>query len=233
MIRLDKFLCDMEIGSRSQVKEMIKKGQVSIDGEVIKKAEYKLEEKEARVKVNEKEICYQKSYYYMLNKPAGVVSATTDRQEKTVLDLLKDAAGKELFPVGRLDKDTVGLLLITNDGELAHCLLSPKKHIEKMYLVETRYGVSQEMINRLENGVDIGEEKPTLPAKVKKLEAKKIELTITEGKFHQVKRMLKAVENEVIFLKRLSMGGLVLDKDLKEGEFRALTKQEITALKRG
>ncbi len=233
MIRLDKFLCDMEIGSRSQVKEMIKKGQVSIDGEVIKKAEYKLEEKEARVKVNEKEICYQKSYYYMLNKPAGVVSATTDRQEKTVLDLLKNAAGKELFPVGRLDKDTVGLLLITNDGELAHCLLSPKKHIEKTYLVETRYGVSQEMINRLENGVDIGEEKPTLPAKVKKLEAKKIELTITEGKFHQVKRMLKAVENEVIFLKRLSMGNLVLDRDLKEGEFRALTKQEITALKRG
>lgn len=233
MIRLDKFLCDMEIGSRSQVKEMIKKGQVSIDGEVIKKAEYKLEEKEARVKVNEKEICYQKLYYYMLNKPAGVVSATTDRQEKTVLDLLKNAAGKELFPVGRLDKDTVGLLLITNDGELAHCLLAPKKHIEKTYLVETRYGVSQEMIDRLENGVDIGEEKPTLPAKVKKLEEKKIELTITEGKFHQVKRMLKAVENEVIFLKRLSMGGLVLDRDLKEGEFRALTKQEITELKRG
>ena len=231
MIRLDKFLCEMELGTRSQVKDMIKKGQVSVDGEVIKKADCKFEETTAKVCVNGKEISYQKYFYYMLNKPAGVVSATTDNHDKTVLDLLKDAQGKELFPVGRLDKDTVGLLLITNDGELSHNLLSPKKHVDKTYLVRTAEIVTQNMVQALEKGVDIGEEKLTLPAKVKQLEDNIIELTITEGKFHQVKRMLKAVGNEVIYLKRLSMGSLKLDEKLKLGEYRTLTETEIEALK--
>lgn len=232
MIRLDKFLCEMEIGTRSQVKDMVKKGMVSVDGEVIKKADFKFDETAAKVCVNGKELSYQKFYYYMLNKPQGVVSATADHHDRTVLDLLKDAPGKDLFPVGRLDKDTEGLLLITNDGELSHNLLSPKKHVDKTYLVETKEPVVEDMILKLEQGVDIGEEKLTLPAKVNKLEDKKIELTITEGKFHQVKRMLKAVDNEVIYLKRLSMGSLKLDTELALGEYRSLTDDEITALKK-
>lgn len=231
MIRLDKFLCEMEVGTRSQVKDMVKKGQISVDGEVIKKADYKFEETTAKVYVNGKEVSYQKYFYYMLNKPAGVVSATTDNHDKTVLDLLKDAPGKELFPVGRLDKDTEGLLLITNDGELSHNLLSPKKHVDKTYLVKTAEMVTQDMIQALEKGVDIGEEKLTLPAKVKQIDVREIELTITEGKFHQVKRMLKAVGNEVVYLKRLSMGSLKLDEELKLGEYRSLTESEIEALK--
>ena len=232
MIRLDKFLCEMEIGTRSQVKDIIKKGMVSIDGEVIKKADYKFDENSARVCVKDKEISYQKYFYYMLNKPAGVVSATTDNHDKTVLDLLKDASGKDLFPVGRLDKDTEGLLLITNDGELSHNLLSPKKHVEKTYLVKTGETVTTDMIQALEQGVDIGEEKLTLPAKVKVIEEKEIELTITEGKFHQVKRMLKAVGNEVVYLKRLSMGNLKLDEALRLGEYRSLTEKEAKDLKK-
>lgn len=233
MIRLDKFLCEMEIGSRSQVKDIIKKGMVSVDGEIIKKSDFKFDETAAKVLVKDKEISYQKYYYYMLNKPAGVVSATMDHYDKTVLELLKNAPGKELFPMGRLDKDTEGLLLITNDGELSHNLLSPKKHVDKTYLVETAEVVTSEMIYNLENGVDIGEEKLTLPAKVRQLEDKKIELTITEGKFHQVKRMLKAVGNEVLYLKRLSIGSLILDETLDLGEYRMLTEDEITGLKRG
>ena len=232
MIRLDKFLCEMELGTRSQVKDMIKKGQVSVNGEVIKKSDYKFDETIAKVCVKEKEIYYRKFYYYMLNKPAGVVSATTDNHDKTVLDLLKDAHGKDLFPVGRLDKDTEGLLLITNDGELSHNLLSPKKHVDKTYLVKTAESVTTEMVQALERGVDIGEEKLTLPAKVKVLEDKEIELTITEGKFHQVKRMLKAVDNEVVYLKRLSMGCLKLDETLKLGEYRELTEMEIGHVKK-
>ena len=231
MIRLDKFLCEMEIGTRSQVKDIIKKGMVSVDGEIVKKADFKFDEKRAKVCVKDKEVSYQKFYYYMLNKPAGVVSATTDYHDKTVMDLLKDAPGKDLFPVGRLDKDTEGLLLITNDGDLSHNLLSPKKHIDKVYLVEAAGIVTAEMIQQLEQGVDIGEEKLTLPAKVEKLEEKKIELTITEGKFHQVKRMLKAVGNEVTYLKRLSMGSLKLDESLVLGEYRCLTETEILELK--
>ena len=231
MIRLDKFLCEMEIGTRSQVKEMIKKGLVTVDGEVIKKADFKFEESKAKVFVKEKEVSYQKFYYYMLHKPAGVVSATVDNHDRTVMELLKDAPGKDLFPVGRLDKDTEGLLLITNDGELSHNLLSPKKHVDKTYLVETRENITKKMMQELEEGVDIGEDKPTMPAKVKLVEDKKMELTIREGKFHQVKRMLQAVENEVIYLKRLSMGSLVLDEKLGLGEFRCLTKQEIEDLK--
>ena len=231
MIRLDKFLCEMEIGTRSQVKDFIKKGMVSVNGEIIKKADFKFDENSAKVCVKEKELSYQKFYYYMLNKPAGVVSATIDHHDKTVLDLLKEAPGKDLFPVGRLDKDTEGLLLLTNDGELSHNLLSPKKHVDKTYLVEAAETVTVEMIGQLEQGVDIGEEKRTLPAKVKLLEDKKIELTITEGKFHQVKRMLKAVGNEVVYLKRLSMGSLILDSSLTLGEYRSLTEEEIIQLK--
>ena len=231
MIRLDKYLCEMEIGTRSQVKELVKKGMVSVNGEIMKKADFKFDETSAKVCVKEKEVSYQKFYYYMLHKPAGVVSATIDHHDKTVLDILKDAPGKELFPVGRLDKDTEGLLLITNDGELSHNLLSPKKHVDKTYLVKTKVDITKEMVDALEKGVDIGEDKPTMPAKVEVLNATSMKLTIKEGKFHQIKRMLKAVENEVIYLKRLSMGSLRLDENLALGAYRSLTDAEIDDLK--
>ena len=230
MIRLDKFLCNMEAGTRSQVKDMIKKGQVTVNGMVCKTSDCKVQEDVDKVCLLGKELSYQTFYYYMLNKPQGVVSATIDNLDKTVLDLLKDAPGKDLFPVGRLDKDTEGLLLITNDGALSHRLLSPKKHVPKTYYVETKSPFTESMKTALEEGVDIGEEKLTLPAKVNVLDECHIELTITEGKFHQVKRMLKAVHNEVIYLKRLSMGTLMLDEHLKLGEYRPLTKEELQKL---
>lgn len=169
----------------------------------------------------------------MLNKPQGVVSATEDKRDKTVLDLIVSKKRKDLFPVGRLDKDTEGLLLITNDGELAHNLLSPKKHVDKTYYVELAKPVTDTTLAALEQGVDIGEESLTLPAKTAALSAdrKSLQLTIREGKFHQVKRMFHAVENEVVFLKRLSMGSLSLDETLKPGEYRVLTEEEIARLK--
>ena len=169
-----------------------------------------------------------KYFYYMLHKPAGVVTAVRDHHDQTVLDLLVDAPGKDLSPVGRLDKDTEGLLLITNDGALAHRLLSPVKHVPKTYLVHTKKPVTSQMCEKLEAGVEIGDETPTAPAKTKLLSDTDcgLLLTITEGRFHQVKRMLQAVGNEVVYLKRLSMGALVLDETLSKGSWRALTEEE-------
>lgn len=233
MIRLDKFLCAMEVGSRSQVKEILKKGQVTVNGKICSKADCKIDENKDRVICLGREISFSSHAYYMLNKPAGVVSATRDNRDRTVLDILKDAPGKNLFPVGRLDKDTEGLLLITNDGELSHNLLSPRKHVPKTYLVKAALPLSKRMKEQLEAGVDIGEGRPVRPAKVSLLEERVLKLTITEGKFHQVKRMLKAVGNEVIYLKRLSMGSLSLDEGLKPGEYRKLTPEEIKKLKQG
>ena len=177
---------------------------------------------------------FDKFHYYILHKPAGVITATEDSRQETVMSLLKDVRDvslSKLFPVGRLDKDTEGLLLITDDGELSHRLLSPKKHVEKTYLVYLKDALSPDAIQKLETGVDIGDDSLTLPAKVKVIEEKIIELTITEGRYHQVKRMLLAVENEVTYLKRISMGGLTLPGDLEKGSFRALTEAEIDLLK--
>lgn len=230
MIRLDKFLCETGAGSRSEVKLLIKKGRVTVNGAVVKSPELKVEEHSDRVALDGNPLSYEKYVYYMLHKPAGFVTATQDRHEKTVMELLKDAPGKDLFPVGRLDKDTEGLLLITNDGALSHRLLSPAKHVDKTYLVRTAAAVTEEMLCRLEEGVDIGDEKPTLPAKAALTKEGDLLLTITEGRFHQVKRMLFAVGNEVVYLKRLSMGALTLDGRLSKGEYRALTEEEKTAL---
>lgn len=233
-MRLDKFLCDMQLGTRNQVKEYIRKGTVSVNDMIIKKPDFKLDEKKDAVAYLGKLLVYQSTYYYMLHKPAGVVTATSDNQDKTVMDLLTNAAGKDLFPVGRLDKDTEGLLLITNDGELAHNLLSPKKHVAKTYYVECIGNINAEKIKSLETGVDIGDNALTLPAKVELLSqtdsAYTIKLTITEGRFHQVKRMVEAVGGCVTYLKRLSMGSLTLDKTLPKGAYRPLTEQEIMDL---
>lgn len=234
-MRLDKFLCDMQIGTRSQVKDCIKKGNVSVNGVIIKNPDYKLDENTDNVSYMGKNVTYQSLYYYMLHKPMNVVTATKDSDNKTVMDLLPDACGKNLFPVGRLDKDTEGLLLITNDGELAHNLLSPIKHVEKTYYAECSGKIDTSRIHMLETGVDIGDEEPTSPAKVRLISQSDctytIELTIMEGRFHQVKRMIQAVGGSVTYLKRLSMGSLSLDSDLPKGAYRPLTENEITRLK--
>lgn len=227
MIRLDKFLCESADYTRSEAKDLIKKGRVTVEGNVIKTPDFKIDEA-AVVCVDQERLLLTGMVYYMLNKPAGVVSATRDFQEKTVLDLMADAPGKDLFMVGRLDKDTEGLLLVTNDGDLSHRLLSPKKHVEKTYFVLTKKAVTKQMCDALEQGLDIGDEKPTLPAKARMLANRTdgLLLTITEGRFHQVKRMLEAVGNEVVYLKRLSMGPLKLDENLEKGQWRPLTQEE-------
>lgn len=226
MLRLGKFLCDVKVGSRSQVKEYLKKGMVKVNGEVVKRPEFKVDEKKDGISFQGKEILYKRYVYYMLNKPKGVVSATRDAC-RTVTDLLKDTGYDDLFPVGRLDKDTEGLLLMTNDGNLAHNLLSPKKHVEKKYYVELERTLGEEDRKALETGVDIGEERLTFPAKVEQITETSIFLIITEGKYHQVKRMMQAVENEVVYLKRVAMGGIFLDENLPQGAYRELTEDEM------
>lgn len=228
MVRLDKFLCDLGVGTRSEVKALIKKGRVTVDGKAVSRSDLKIEENSAAVCLDGQRLEWAGTVYYLLHKPAGVVTATQDAKEATVLDLMADAPGTDLFPVGRLDKDTEGLLLVTNDGNLAHRLLSPKKHVDKTYLVLTSGAVTDEMCRLMEQGVDIGDEKPTLPARTKKLPEPEngLLLTIQEGRFHQVKRMLRAVGNEVVYLKRISMGPLVLEDSLEKGAWRALTEKE-------
>ena len=234
-IRLDKFLTEVGIGTRSEVKKYIRQGLVTIDSVPAQKPEQKIDEKTAKVCFQGKEIVYAAYEYYLLYKPAGCVSATEDQLHKTVMDYLTDTVRKDLFPVGRLDLDTEGLLLITNDGALAHDLLSPSKHVEKTYYAKVKGRVTEDDVNQFKKGVDIGEEKPTKPAKLVIMsedDISEIRLTITEGKFHQVKRMFEAVGKEVVYLKRLSMGSLTLPDDLAPGDYRPLTIQELESLRR-
>lgn len=230
-MRLDKLLTELSIGSRSQVKEYIKKGLIKVDGTIQKKPETKVDENSAIITYEGREYTYCLYQYLILNKPAGYITATEDANQKTVMELLPGDLVKGIFPVGRLDKDTEGLLLFTNHGELAHFLLSPKRHVDKTYVVTCEADITENMILQLEKGVDIGEEQMTLPAHCKKISEKVIELTIHEGKFHQVKRMLEAVENKVIHLKRISFGNLNLESIEKEGDYRFLSEEEISDLK--
>lgn len=233
MIRLDKYLAEMGAGTRSEVKKYIRQGSVTVDGVTVKKPEEKVNELTQKVCVNGKQIDYEKFEYYMLNKPKGVVSATTDPKDQTVVELIESRKRKDLFPVGRLDKDTEGLLLITNDGELAHRLLAPKKHVDKVYYAKIDGTVTEETVARFREGLDIGSgefAKPSSLTIVKSGLISEIELTIQEGKFHQVKRMFHAVGMEVLELKRLSMGSLVLDPALKPGEYRRLKEEEVEKL---
>ncbi len=233
-VRLDKYLTAMSVGTRSEVKTYIRKGRVQVDGQVVKEPDIKINTTNVQVLFDNKLLQYEEFVYYMLNKPAGVVSATTDNQSTTVVELIKEGKNKDIFPVGRLDKDTEGLLLITNDGDLSHQLLSPRKHIGKVYYAKVKGCVTQEDILAFEKGIRINDEFTTLPAKlniIKSDEISEIEVTIFEGKFHQVKRMFMAVGKEVIYLKRLSMGNLRLDETLLPGEYRRLTQGEINSLK--
>lgn len=226
-MRLDKFLSNLNMGSRSQVKELLKKGSITVNGRTAVNPRQQIDERKDSIICCGQQLVYQPFFYYLLNKPAGVVSATEDRSCKTVVEFLPPDKRKDIFPVGRLDKDTEGLLLLTNDGELAHRLLSPKKHVDKVYLVKLEKPLSREQADRLEQGVDIGEKKLTLPAKVNFLSPLEIELTIREGKFHQIKRMMQAVDNRVLYLKRIAFGNLRLYEDLKPGEWRELTAEEL------
>ena len=230
-MRLDKYLCELHIGTRSQVKSLIRQGTVTVNGAVIRQADFQVSEETDTVTFQGKPLQYQSFHYYLLNKPGGTVSATVDRTAQTVIDLLPPELGRDLFPIGRLDKDTEGLLLLTDDGALAHDLLSPKKHVNKGYLVDLEAELSEDDIRQLEQGVDIGDDKPTLPAKVEVIAPRQILLTIQEGRFHQVKRMLHAVGNGVRALKRVSFGGIVLDETLCPGAFRELTAEELGILK--
>ena len=234
MMRLDKYLCETGFGTRSQVKDLLKKGQVMVNGEVVKKPELKINETTDQILCQGEKASYQKNIYLMLHKPAGVVSATEDNREKTVLDLVRPEDRKNgLFPVGRLDKDTEGLLLLTDDGELAHRLLSPKKHVDKTYYARIDGQVTEDHVKQFREGLDIGDEKKTLPAVLTILlsgPVSEIEVTIHEGRFHQIKRMFEAVGCKVTYLKRLSMGSLVLDETLPLGEYRSLTEAELEGL---
>ena len=231
-MRLDKYLAEMGVGTRQEVKKQIRQGKAAVNGTVVKAADTKIDETSDEVTICGRNISYVSYEYYMLNKPAGVVSATEDRRDTTVIDLIKEKKRKDLFPVGRLDKDTEGLLLITNDGDLAHRLLAPKKHVDKVYYAKVTGIVTEEDVKRFAEGIDIGaeEEEMTRPAKLdimKSAEESEIRLTIHEGKFHQVKRMFLAVGKEVTYLKRERMGTLCLDENLKPGEYRLLTEEEI------
>lgn len=229
-MRLDRFLCETNTGTRSQVKQYVRQGLVTVNGEVTKSADRRLNEYADVICLNGKRISYQPFVYYMLNKPEGVVSATRDNTARTVVSLLDTKGRDDIFPVGRLDKDTTGLLLLTNDGELAHKLLSPKRHVDKTYHVTMEHELSSQDVQMLSEGVDIGDEKRTLPARVERLSEREIALTIHEGRFHQVKRMLQAVGNEVLALKRVSFGNLRLDESLLFGEYRELTPKEVDDL---
>lgn len=233
-LRLDKYLTEIGVGTRSEVKKLIKAKQIAVNGEIATKPEIKVDEQTDEIRLRGEKLHYAAFEYYVFHKPAGCVSATEDAVHRTVMDYLTDTVRNDLFPVGRLDIDTEGLLLITNDGVLAHELLSPVKHVAKTYYAKVNGRVTKEDVNFFENGVDIGEDKLTKPAKLvilKEDDVSEIELTITEGKFHQVKRMFEAVGKKVIYLKRLSMGSLTLPDNLRPGEYRALSEEELSDLR--
>lgn len=232
-LRLDKYLADMEQGTRSEVKKAIIKGLVSVNDEITKKPETKIDTDTDQVVYQGRVVSYAEYEYYMLNKPAGVVSASMDKKARTVVDLIESRKRGDLFPVGRLDRDTEGLLLITNDGALTHRLLSPKKHVDKRYYARIAGKITEQDVTSFAEGLDIGDEKKTLPAQLlilKSDEHSEIEVSIHEGRFHQIKRMFQAVGKEVLYLKRMQLGTLILDENLELGEYRELTKEEIERL---
>lgn len=232
-MRLDQFLVKTDICSRSEAKKLIRSGRVCVGKMTVSDPAFHVDELKDEISFDGQMIAYEKYSYYMLNKPQGYLSATEDGTCSTVLDLLEGVNIKDMFPVGRLDKDTEGLLLITNDGKLAHELLSPKKHVDKRYYVEVDKRLKADELDIFAKGVDIGDEKPTLGAMIKEsVETGKIAyfVTIREGRYHQIKRMFNVFGANVVYLKRLSMGSLVLDKDLETGHFRKLIQGEIDDL---
>lgn len=234
-MRLDKFLAEVGLGSRKEVKQLIKKGQISVNQKIEKSDKKQIDPEKDQVDYQGEILHYQEFYYYLLHKPAGVVSATEDKHDQTVMDLFSPSDYRsDLFPVGRLDKNTEGLLLITNDGKLAHDLLSPKKHVEKEYFAEVQGVMTAEDQQRFVDGFLLDGER-TLPAELLIDEVtenkSKVRIILHEGKFHQVKRMVKACGKEVTYLKRIRMGKLLLPKELVKGAYRSLTEDELKGLK--
>ena len=235
-MRLDKYLVACAVGSRTEVKNFLKAGRVMVNGKKEKSAKLQINEDTDEICFDGQKLEYEEFVYYMMNKPQGVISATEDPKHKTVLDLLDDLArSKEVFPVGRLDIDTHGLLLLTNDGKLAHALLSPKRHVDKTYLAQINGVMTDEDIETFAQGIPL-KDFTCQPAKLElvSVDAEKnqslVRVTIAEGKFHQVKRMVTYCGKEVVDLQRLTMGTLTLDEDLKRGEWRRLTKEELEGL---
>lgn len=234
-MRLDKFLANAGQGSRKEVKKILKDGMVKVNGNLIKDSKIHIDPFHDEVTIQGELITYREFVYLMMNKPAGVISATEDLHEETVIDLLDpEDQVLEPFPVGRLDKDTEGLLLLTNDGQLSHRLLSPKKHVPKTYYAVIQGEVTEEDVIRFKQGVVLDDGYHTKPGELVILKSgirSDIELTITEGKFHQVKRMFEAVGKKVIYLKRTKMGPLILDDSLKLGEYKELSDDDVSLLK--
>lgn len=236
MERIDKILSNLGYGSRKEIKAIVKKGLVKVDGEVIKDSSLQVDPEKVQITVNDQTVNYRKYIYLMMNKPAGVVSATYDKYDETVVDLLHPEHGVfEPFPVGRLDKDTVGLLLLTNDGELNHRLISPKWHVDKVYYAEINKRVDNQDIEAFKSGIILDDGYKCMAAKLEIIEAEdegsKVLVVLQEGKFHQVKRMFESLGKKVVYLKRISFGGLDLDSELEEGEYRELTSEEVELLK--
>ena len=232
MIRLDKLLSHKGYGSRKEVKQLIRKGFVFVNEEVVFDDDYKVDEDNDSITIMDEEVTYSKYVYYMMHKPKNVVSATFDFHKETVIDLMGYLAKQKIFPVGRLDIDTEGLLLITNDGQMAHNLLSPKKHVDKVYYVEFSGEYKDEYTKEFEKGVVIDDGYVCKPASFELKSPNSGYITIHEGKFHQVKRMFEALNMKVVYLKRISFGSLKLDCMLKEGQYRLLSEKEIEDLKK-
>ncbi|MDK1671282.1 pseudouridine synthase [Staphylococcus saprophyticus] len=229
-MRLDKFLSNMGVGTRTEVKQRLKKKQVTIDDKVETSSKKQINPELEIVKVNDQKIDFVNKVYLMLNKPKDYISATTDEQHKTVLDLIEDYRYLDLFPVGRLDKDTEGLLLITNDGQFNHELMSPGKHVAKTYEVISQKNITKNDINAFKVGIELNEGLAKPAKLVQGDELNKSFVTIYEGRYHQVKRMFHAIDNEVLALKRIRIGDLQLDSTLASGEYRHLTQQDFKLL---
>ncbi len=234
-MRLDKYLSDMGAGTRSELKKEIRRSGASVDGAVVKDPGFSVQPS-SHVVFRGSVVAYEEFVYYMLNKPAGIISASDDDREPTVVDLISEPKRRDLFPVGRLDRDTEGLLLITNDGALSHRLLSPKHHVDKVYYVRVSGILTDSDVDLFRDGLVLTDGLECLPADLEILSVSEdeytsdAEITIREGKFHQVKRMFSSIGAEVIYLKRLSMGPLTLDPDLEPGEYRRLTSEELESL---
>lgn len=243
-MRLDKLVAELTGMTRSQARDVIVKGRVCVNGEVKKTTAEQVKEESDVLTLDGKQLTFQKFVYYMLNKPAGTVSATQDKDAKTVVSLLsaEDKKRRNLFPVGRLDKDTEGLLFLTDDGMLSHQLISPKKHADKLYFTKLAREITEEDITVFASGMKVDEELTAMPAVLRRLSDTELAaflpeggfaaaVTLQEGKFHQVKRMFAATGNEVLYLKRMAMGGVRLDETLAPGEYRALRSEELQTLR--
>ncbi|MDU4938871.1 MAG: pseudouridine synthase [Clostridium sp.] len=236
MERLDKIISNLGYGSRKEIKALVKKGLVKVDGEVVKDNGLLIDPEKSVININGEDLFYREYIYLMMNKPDGVISATYDNREETVIDLLEvEHQVFDPFPVGRLDKDTVGLLLLTNDGELNHRLISPKWHVDKVYYAKIDKAVDEKDVEAFKNGITLDDGYKCKEGKLEIIsssdEGSEVMVTIQEGKYHQVKRMFEALGKTVVYLKRTEFGGLPLDQDLEEGEYRELTEDELALLK--